>query len=204
MPDLVNKYLRNEKNILDLNKINLRSNKYIKTIANQYLKELGKISQKKMITDKLPLNFKWIGLIKLLLPNSKIIHCTRNPRDVCLSIFKNYFVNPNLKYAYNLEEISNYFFFYRNLMSHWKSALPGFIYEIKYEKIVQNPKFEIKKILKYLNLSWNKKCLEFYKEKRSVKTASDTQVRKKIYKSSINSWKNFEPYMKDFFNNLSD
>ena len=89
-------------------------------------------------------------------------------------------------------------------MSHWKSALPGFIYEIKYEKIVQNPKFEIKKILKYLNLSWNKKCLEFYKEKRSVKTASDTQVRKKIYKSSINSWKNFEPYMKDFFNNLPD
>ena len=204
MPNLIAKYLRNKENELQLSKIDIKNNKYIKTIANEYLKELRIISKKKKITDKLTLNFKWIGLIKILFPNSKIIHCKRNSKDTSLSIFKNYFVNSELKYAYNLNEISYYYNLYNNLMNHWNNILPGFIYEVKYEKMINNTELEIKKLLENLNLSWNSKCLEFYKSKRIVKTASDTQIRKKIYKSSIDSWKNFSPYMPDFFKSLPD
>ena len=198
MPNIIKKYLRNEKNKLDFNKID------IKKMANQYLNELKNISKKKRVTDKLTLNFKWIGLIKLLLPYSKIIHCKRNSKDTSLSIFKNYFVNSDLKYAYNLKEISDYYNLYNNLMNHWKNILPEFIYEIEYEEIIKNTESEVKKLLKNLNLNWNRKCLEFYKSKRTVKTASDTQIRSKIYKSSVDSWKNFQPYMNNFFQDLPD
>lgn len=196
MPKIVGKYLRNKKNELDFDQINT------KIMANQYLDELRSLSKKKRVTDKLTVNFKWIGIIKMLFPNSKIIHCRRNPRDTGLSIFKNYFVSSDLKYAYNLNEISDYYKLYNDLMNHWKTILPEFIYEINYEDVINNTQSEVKKLLKNLNLNWNKKCLEFYKTQRTVKTASDTQIRSKIYSSSINSWKNFEPYMKDFFERL--
>ena len=204
MPSLIKKHLRNEKNELELSKIDTKNIKYIKKIANEYLKELINISKKRRVTDKLTVNFKWVGLIKLLFPNSKIIHCKRHSRDICLSIFKNYFVNSDLKYAYDLREISNYYNLYDDLMNHWKDVLPQFIYEIEYEKMIKNTEVEIKKLIKTLNLKWNSKCLEFYKSARTVKTISDTQIRSKIYKSSIDSWKNFHPYMSDFFEDLPD
>ena len=173
-------------------------------MSKEYLKKIKDVSKKKRVTDKLTVNFKWIGLIKLLLPNSKIIHCRRSPKDTCLSIFKNYFVNTDLKYAYNLKEISAYYSIYNNLMNHWMVTIPEFIYEIKYEEIIKNTEFEAKKLLRNLNLNWNEKCLEFYKNKRTVKTASDTQIRNKIYKSSVDLWKNFQPYMSNFFQDLPD
>ena len=204
MPYLIGKYLKNEKKELELYKIDIKNNKYISKMANEYLKELKKISKNRRVTDKLTVNFKWIGLIKLLFPNSKIIHCKRNAKDTCLSIFKNYFVSNDLKYAYNLDEISDYYNLYNSLMNHWNNVLPGFIYESRYEEMINNTEFEVKKLLETLNLNWNPKCLQFYKNKRSVKTASDTQIRNKIYKSSINSWKNFEPFMSNFFQSLPD
>ncbi len=204
MPSLIKKYLRNKNSELSLDKIDTRSDKYIKQIANEYLLELKKISKKKRVTDKLTVNFKWIGLIKLLFPNSKIIHCKRNSKDTCLSIFKNYFVNSDLKYAYNLNEISNYYNFYNDLMDHWKNIFPEFIYEVEYEKVIKNTELEIRKLLKTLNLNWNPKCLQFYKTKRTVKTTSDTQIRNKIYKSSVDTWKNFQPFMGNFFKDLPD
>lgn len=204
IPDLIKKYFRDSDNKLVFNQIDKKNNMFIKKIAKQYLNEVKIISKKKKVTDKLPVNFKWIGLIKLLLPNSKIIHCKRNSKDLCFSIFKNYFVSKDLKYAYNLKEISSYYYLYNDLMNHWQETLPGYIYEIKYEEIIHNTKFEIKKLLNSLNLGWNSKCLDFYKSKRAVKTASDTQIRRKIYKSSIDSWKNFETYMGDFFKSLPD
>jgi len=204
MPNIIKKHLRNKENELEFRKIDIKNNKCLKAMSNQYINELKNLSNKKRVTDKLTLNFKWIGLIKLLLPNSKIIHCKRNPKDTTLSIFKNYFVNTDLKYAYNLTEISDYYNLYRNLMNHWKNILPGFIYEIEYEKVTKDTESEVKKLLENLNLNWNKKCLQFYKNKRTVKTASDTQIRKKIYKSSVDSWKNFQPYMNNFFHDLPD
>ena len=87
-------------------------------------------------------------------------------------------------------------------MDHWNNTLPDFVYEINYEEIIKNSESEIKKLIKNLNLNWDKKCLKFYKTKRTVKTASDTQIRNRIYKSSVGYWRNFQPFMNDFFENL--
>ena len=87
-------------------------------------------------------------------------------------------------------------------MNHWNSLLPNFIYEITYEQLIQNPKAQIRNLLKACNLKWNDNCIKFYNNRRVIKTASDTQVRKKIYSDSINAWKNYKKYLKSFYNEL--
>ena len=87
-------------------------------------------------------------------------------------------------------------------MEHWKNMLPKFVFDIKYEKIIQDPKKQIRNLLKECNLSWNINCLKFYNNKRPIKTASDTQARQQIYRSSINSWKNYEKNLKKLFEKL--
>jgi len=200
MPNLIEKYFDNKAKKLFLEDIITINRNSLKSIGQEYINDLKNISNdSERITDKLPINFKWIGLIKLILPNSKIVHCVRNPKDNCISIFKNYFNNPQLNFAYNLEEISEFYNLYNDLMKYWKKTLPKFIINIKYEKIIQNPEQQIRNLLKSCNLSWNSNCLKFYDNKRAIKTASDTQARKKIYKSSIDSWKNYEKYLGKFF-----
>ena len=185
---------------------NMNGNDIIEIFNNinkNYLEKLFEISKKKfIITDKLPINFKWIGFIKLIFPRSKVIHCTRNPKDNCLSIYKNYFTNIELNYAYNFNELVNFYNLYKDLMKFWNFNIPNFIYDIKYENLVNNHDHEIKKLIKNCGLNWEDSCLEFYKNRRIVKTASDTQVRNKIYKKSIHSWKNYEQYFKKDFDKL--
>jgi len=204
LPDLVNKYFYNKGRKLFLKDIVNINKEKLKKIGQEYISELKKIScNSERVTDKLPINFKWVGLIKLLLPNSKVIHCVRNSRDNCLSIFKNYFANKELNFAYNLDELSGYYNLYCNLMKYWNSTLLNFVIDIKYEKLVKNPEQQIRNLLKACNLQWNDNCLKFYNNKRAIKTASDVQARKKIYKSAIDSWKNYDDYLNDFFQKLS-
>lgn len=203
IPNIINKHFTNEKKEFLLSNINNKKESYLKDIGNEYIETIKKISlNKNIITDKLPINFKWIGLIKLILPNSKIIHCNRNPKDTCLSIFKNYFVSNDLKFGYNLNEIASYYEMYLKIMNHWRKTIPEFINEFSYENLISKPDLEIRNLLIKCDLSWDKNCLKFYENKRSVKTVSDTQVRKKIYKTSINSWKNYEKFIKAFFKSL--
>ena len=88
-------------------------------------------------------------------------------------------------------------------MNHWKKTLPNFIYDINYEEIINNPEKRIRSLLRVCNLSWSDDCLKFYNNKRPIKTASNSQVRNKIYRSSVDSWKNYEKYTKVFFEKLS-
>jgi len=180
--------------------INRHNDKNFRKIGQEYIDKIREISGKsERVTDKLPINFKWIGFIKLILPNSKIIHCIRNPKDTCISIYKNYFTNDELNYAYNFEELIDFYNLYEDLMKFWRKNLPEFITEIKYEDLIRNPKKEIPKLIKNCNLDWNENCIKFYNNKRAIKTASDTQARSKIYTSSIDSWKNYEKYLKKNF-----
>ena len=144
------------------------------------------------ITDKMPLNFHLIGMIKLMLPNAKIIHCCRDPLDTCLSIFKNYFSFDGHYYAYDLDEIGRYYNLYRDLMRHWRHVLPGFIYDIQYENLVAEQEKQSRALLAYCGLEWDDACLEFHKTDRPVQTASSAQVRRPIYKDSVQSWKRYE------------
>lgn len=145
----------------------------------------------RFITDKMPGNFKYIGLIKLLLPNAKVIHCRRDPADTCLSIFKNYFTGTH-EYSYDLVELGHYFNLYRGLMDHWHRVLPGFVHDVQYEDIVADQEEQTRALLKYCDLEWDDACLKFYKTDRAIKTASAEQVRRPIYKDSVQLWKRYE------------
>ena len=165
------------------------------------MKDFSNNSEK--TTDKLPINFLSIGLIKVILPNSKIIHCFRNPRDNIFSIFKNKFTTNKVNYAYDLNEIIEYYNLYHDLMIHWNTLLPNFIYNIKYESLISNTESEIQDLLKFCELEWTKDCLSFYNNKRPIKTASDTQARNKIYRTSIDAWENYEIYLSEYFVKLN-
>ena len=197
-PDLI------EKNFSKLSDITESSSEHLIQVFTEYLNFLKKISNNsKIITDKLPINFKWIGLIRSIYPNCKIIHCKRNSRDVCFSIFKNYFANKKLNFAYNLDDIVFFYNLYSDLMKHWEKEFPGFVTNIIYEELVKNPVSEIKKLVKSCDLEWDSRCLKFYENTKPIKTASSTQARSKIYSQSINSWKNYEIQLNNFFNDLN-
>ena len=157
-----------------------------------YLKRFN--ASETFITDKAPLNFRWIGIIKILFPSSKIIHCSRNPKDNCLSLYKNFFEG-GLNFSYDQKELGTYYNIYLSLISFWKKQFPDYIYDAKYEEIIGNPNNEIKNIINFCDLNWEEDCLQFHKNKTPIKTLSTVQARKPIYKSSINSFEKFEPFL---------
>jgi tetratricopeptide (TPR) repeat protein len=171
-------------------------------LRNDYCDYLERFnSDKNFITDKAPLNFRWIGLIKILFPKSKIIHCTRNPKDNCFSLYKNFFEG-GLNFSYNQKELATYYKLYSNLMNFWLDLFPDSIYEAKYEKIIDNPRYEIKEMIKFCELPWEDDCLEFHKNKTPIKTMSTAQARQPIYKSSVNSYEKFSSFLGDLNKNL--
>ena len=165
-------------------------------LGSEYLNKLrGHSATAKFITDKMPHNFRFIGLINLSLPNAKIIHCVRDPMDNCFSIFKKYFVHEH-RYAYNLQELGQYYLLYQNLMRHWHNIFPEIIYDIIYEELVADQEGQTRKLLQHCKLPWNDACLSFYKTSGRVATASSAQVRKPIYEDSVQLWKRYEKQLK--------
>ena len=158
-------------------------------------------SAEDFITDKAPLNFRWIGLIKILFPNAKIIHCTRDPKDNCFSLYKNFFEG-GLNFSYNQKELATYYKLYLDLMDFWLNLFPDSIYETKYEKLINNPLNEIKGLLKFCELPWEEGCLNFHKNKTPIKTVSTAQARQPIYKSSINSYEKFSSFLEILNKNI--
>ncbi|MDB4516178.1 sulfotransferase [Crocinitomicaceae bacterium] len=167
------------------------------TIANDYLAHMQSLANgEKVIIDKMPVNFLYLGLIVILFPHAKIIHCTREPRDTCLSIYFNRFVG-SIHYASNLSSLGAYYRIYQQVMHHWEQVLPDVIHEVNYESLIESPEAISRKALEYLGLDWHPDCLSFHKSRTAMRTASDHQVRKPIYKSSISRWKNYEPYLQE-------
>jgi tetratricopeptide (TPR) repeat protein len=176
---------------------------FYELLAAEYLSRLRKHSASaKFITDKLPHNFQFIGVIRLALPHARIIHCVRDPMDNCFSIYKNLFSGEH-KYAYDLLELGQYYRLYQDLMRHWHDVFPGSIYDIKYEQIIADQEGETRKLLQHCGLSWNAQCLSFYKTSRNVSTLSWTQVRKPIYKDSIQLWEKFREHLEPLRSILS-
>jgi tetratricopeptide (TPR) repeat protein len=163
--------------------------------SSEYLEKLGNHSQGTIrITDKMPDNFLRIGLIKTLFPKARIIHCQRNALDTCTSIFLLYFVLSN-EYTFDLKELGQYYLDYERLMAHWHNLFSSDIYDVQYEELSNNQEIVSRQLIKYLGLEWDSKCLDFHKNKRAVKTASNLQVRQPIYKTSINRWKKYEKHL---------
>ena len=173
-------------------------------IAAEYLEHFNIYNfAEKIITDKAPQNFRWIGFIKLFFPNSKIIHCFRNSKDNCLSLFKNSFASSMMEWSNKPEDIANYYNLYSETMSFWKSKVPDFIYDVEYENLVQDKENEIRKILNFCELEWDDKCLSPDKNSKTpIKTVSVSQARQPIYKSSVNSNANYNKYLDKMFSIL--
>jgi len=160
--------------------------------GKSYIEKLRAYSvDSKYITDKMPHNFMRIGLIKAVLPNAKIIHCMRDPMDNCLSIFKNFFPKGH-DYSYDMVELGRYYRLYLELMKHWNSVLPGFVYNLNYEQLIMDQENQTRQLLDFCDLSWDKSCMNFHKTERRVGTASNKQVRRPIYKDSMQLWKRYE------------
>ncbi len=150
---------------------------------------------KARITDKTIGNFELLGLIHLCLPNARIIHCRRDPRDTCVSCFSTRFSGGH-PYAYDLRELGRYWRLYDGLMAHWRAVLPpGRIFEVDYEALVEDLEGWAKRLIAHLGLPWDDACLRFHDSKREVRTASFAQVRQPIYTGSVGRWRRFGPHL---------
>lgn len=175
-----------------------------------YINEIYTINKKNInkgkkdyiaVTDKLPFNFIFIGLINFFIPSAKIINILRSPPDNCLSIFKNYFQGNQLGFAYDQKELSEYYINYKDLINFYRENHLNFI-NVHYESLIKNLEKESRKIFEYLEIDFEKACLQFYNNKNIVSSLSINQVRKKTYTSSINSWKHYEEYISGDIKNL--
>ena len=146
--------------------------------------------------DKMPNNFSHIGLLKLILPNAKVIDARRNPMDTCFSCYKQLFARGQA-FTYDLSEIARYYVNYVNLMDHWNKVLPGYVFKIQHEALLQDQEGITRDLLEFCELDFEPSTLEFYKTERAVKTASSEQVRQPINTKGLNQWKNFESHLND-------
>lgn len=151
--------------------------------------------------DKMPNNFMHIGLIHAILPNAKIIDARRHPMACCFSGFKQLFADGQ-EFSYGLDEISRYYLGYIQLMDHWDKVLPGKILRVHYEQVVDDLETQVHRILDFCQLPFEETCIEFHKTKRSVRTPSSEQVRQPIYKTGVEQWRHFEPYLDVLKDNL--
>ena len=153
--------------------------------------------------DKMPNNFRHIGLIHLILPNARIIDARREPLACCFSNFKQLFASGQ-EFTYSLEHIARYYRSYVELMRHWDEVLPGKILRVQHEDVVADLEANVRRLLAFCGLDFEPACLEFYKTERSVRTASSEQVRRPIFKEGLDQWRHFEPWLGPLKDALAD
>jgi hypothetical protein len=160
-------------------------------------------TDKPRFIDKMPNNFRHIGLIHLILPKARIIDARREPMACCFSNFKQLFA-AGQEFTYSLEDIARYYRTYVEIMHHWDAVLPGKVLRIQHEDVVENLEGNVRKLLDFCNLEFEPACLEFWKNERSVRTASSEQVRRPIFKEGLDQWRNFEPWLAPLKEALGD
>ncbi len=174
-------------------------------IRENYLERLAAFApDAAYVTDKMPVNFCWIGVIRRALPEAKIIWVERDARAVCWSIFRRSFATKGNGYADDLNDLTAFYALYKDLMAFWMREFPGEIYHLNYERLTEHQEEETRKLLEYAGLEWEESCLEFHKTRRSVATASALQVKTQMYKGSSEEWRNYEPFLKPMIEALSE
>ena len=174
-------------------------------MGRDYLAKLAILNdQAERVVDKMPFNMLMLGLIRIALPNAKIIHCVRDARDTCLSIYRQNFTTGNYRFAYDLKAVGQFHNLYRKLMRHWHRVFPDAIYDISYESLTRNPEPEIRQLLSACDLEWHESCLRFDKSPGIVNTASFYQVRQPMYTSSVSLWQKYEKHLEPLFDVLEE
>lgn len=151
----------------------------------------GVVDNTRCFTDKMPLNFLYCGLIHRALPQAKIIHVTRSPMDACYAIYKRLFKDA-YPMSYNLDDLGRYYLAYRRLMRHWYQLMPGVIHPVSYEELINDQEATSRRLIEHCGLEWQNECLRFEKNRAPSTTASASQVRQPIYRSSLAKWRHYE------------
>ena len=190
-----------------LNKVISEKNLDSKGIENSlyklrktYLDRIKNITDKMYVVDKLPLNFFWVGYIKKIFPNAKIIHIKRSPIPTCFSIYKNLFTEGSLEFAYDQDDIIEFYRLYMEFMNYWHSLNPDTYLEIDYDRFIVNAEVQSKRIFNHIGLEYTSNMVNIEENKRSVMTASDIQIRSGIYTGSSDDWMNYKIFLKKFIN----
>ena len=191
LPKIIDKHLLNNEEINNLTDHDF--DKILSECRENYFQNVKLLDEtEKSFTDKAPLNFRYIGFIKEIFPNAKVINCLRNSLDICWSNYKNYF-SGGLYFSNNLYDLGEFFNMYNDLINFWEKCYPNYIYNLDHQNLTENPKEEIKKLLSHCELEWDENCLNHQNNKRSIKTVSSMQARKPIYKVKKRA---VEPYIK--------
>ena len=181
------------------------SKEFFEKITNNYYRSLSSFNiSEDIFTDKMPLNFRFIGFILSAFPEAKIVHLKRDPIATCWSIYKHYFKSNGNGYASNFDDLSSYYLMYKGLMDFWHKTFPNQIYDISYEDLTLSQEKETRKLLNYCDLSWDDRCLNFHKNTRAVHTTSGFQVREKMYQGSSEAWRKYEQYLEPLILKIGD
>ena len=183
----------NERNLDSKNIENL-----LYKLRKTYLDRIKNITDKMYVVDKLPLNFFWVGYIKKIFPNAKIIHIRRDPIAICFSVYKNLFTEGSLEFAYDQDDIVKFYKLYMEFMEFWHSLSPDAYLEIDYDLFISNAEYESKRIFNYIGLEYTPNIVKIEENKRSVMTASDLQIRSGIYTGSSGDWMNYKIFLEKF------
>lgn len=178
----------------------------LRRIGEEYVRRLhAHLNGKTRVVDKLPSNFLRVGLIRLILPNAKIIHTTRDPIDTCVSCFSRAFDAAGPPYTYNMTELGQYYRSYAEVMAHWRSVLPRDAFlDVSYEELTEDPEGQARRLIDYCGLPWDASCLNFQGNARPVFTASVVQVRQPIYRTSVQRWRKYESEIGPLLDALGD
>ncbi|MDX2427466.1 MAG: tetratricopeptide repeat protein [Xanthomonadales bacterium] len=165
-------------------------------LRNSYLEEINQLpGSEPFVTDKMPINFRWVGFLLLAMPGVKVINLRRDPAAVCWSIFKHHIGGGGNAYSYDILDVAEYYNLYADLMEFWRQAFPDQIYDLDYESLTENQEQETRHLLEYCGLDWEDQCLDFHKTRRSVQTLSARQVRKAMYTGSSRVWRKYETHL---------
>ena len=191
---ILESYLKDNKYTISKKDLSLAREQYIDSLSNLNVSE-------KIITDKMPVNFRLIGFILFAIPEAKIIHIKRDARAICWSNYKHYFSAGN-GFSFDQDDLVKFYTLYSEMMDFWHTLFPKKIYDISYEELTKNQKNETQKLLNYCELDWDNNCLNFHKNTRGVSTASSSQVRQKMYQGSSEAWKKYESNLKTIIEGL--
>ena len=168
---------------------------YFRRFGEQFLDDTRAYrGEAPFFVDKMPNNFFHVGLIRLILPNAKVIDARRHPMACCFSGYKQLF-GEGQEFSYGLTEIGNYYRQYVKLMDHWDQMLPGFVLRVEHEAVVDDLEGQVRRILEFCGLPFEQACVDYHRTERSIRTPSSEQVRQPIFRTSLEQWRNYEPWL---------
>ncbi len=168
-----------------------------------YLRSLASLpANAPVLVDKMPLNFRWVGFIAEALPEARIVHVYRDRRATCWSLYRLYFPEIGIAFAYDQADLAAYYRLYESLMAFWQARFPGRIHNLRYEQLIESQETETRRLLEYCDLPWESACLEFHRTQRPVRTASAALVRQPLYAGSSEKWRDYKAYLQPLLEGL--